>query len=145
MFVNSSWCVSRASGLVTFCVLPRYWSILFWQCLLVLMLECTTTRLQSTGAFQLSEEAALRVSGFGQAPFWSAVEGYVRNWSTWLSSYDILHLPRVCSVGHFSDVLKRISSSSGICLLVFEAFFVQVDVLSLLMWKKTLLQQSGYI
>lgn len=111
----------------------------------ILVLECTTTWLQSTGASQLPEEAALEVNGFGEAPF-----GALWRDLNEIEVPDSVPMicciyPYVCLVGRFWDALKRISSSAGICLLVFEAFFVQVDVLNLLMWKKTLLQQSGNI
>lgn len=89
----------------------------------ILVLECTTTWLQSTGASQLPEEAALEVNGFGEAPF-----GALWRDLNEIEVPDSVPMicciyPYVCLVGRFWDALKRISSSAGICLLVFEAFF----------------------
>lgn len=62
---------------------------------------------------------------------WSAVMGYTWNWSTWFCYCAIMHLP-TCSFG--GTFLGCIDEDFFLCiwLLVFEAFFVQVDVLSLL-------------
>lgn len=62
---------------------------------------------------------------------WSAIEGYKWNWSTWFSSLEILYLPTCFFGGTFLGCIEE-DFFLCTCLLVFEAFFVQAGVLSLL-------------
>lgn len=97
--------------------------------------SCSDTYLLHLDTGLMCFSAAWRGSSSSQwmwgSTIWSAVEGYQWNWSTWFSSYDILHLA-TCSFGRTFVGCIEEDVFLCICLLVFEAFFVQVDILSLL-------------
>lgn len=93
-------------------------------------LVSTTTQILNTGVSELPEEAAVQVSGFGEAPFGVLLRDI--NGNEVPGSVPMIYCiyPHVLLVEHFWDTLKRISSSAYTFWSLRS--FVQVDVLSLL-------------